>query len=991
MNWEYILLQRLGYNLQYLFCASLRRNDWRRMLILIVLFFASTSVCFSLPDETQHQFIEYLNHEKADLTHAIAEAKATSVPKDKKEVRIKKQQNELMLTLVRAKIENLQGFLANQRDLQQQLMRRLKQQQQAPLNKQFQVDQAQIIKINELVAINQKILRLIQDNLSLADQYRQALLETQSQLDIWQAKFEVKDRYTQLNKRVKDLKIARNKIYQKNIQLQKNKKYDANFNDRINYEAKILLNNQIIILLQHRITELKLRKNLIQFDYKLLENQDYKTIQTIVDTYKHAIEELDAMSESLKKMADLLKSEQILTQSNQKKQLQNLQKTIQTRLQEIAQQKQNLQQELEYRQQQLKKVISARQSLSEYHLSSFPNIVKQLIFIPTHLYNYHKLLLFKLKEKYLWQSGMQKTIFWLGLVVIVLAGACLSRLLKVVIRDKERSRLSAHLYDGILMLLYRNMVQMTAIALIIFPFYFNNLAFSHYRILVNLLLVWFVFRNLILIARLTLLERISDASGKDVRLYYRLRWLLIAGGWSTALMVLSHQLPLSYLMQDLFNRVFMIFLLALAVLIWKSKDLIPYLLRPILKAKKKYIKNSIKLLVILIPLTLSTTALFGLSGYMNLAWTMSWYQMYLLMVITCYILALGILVDALELLSEWMISSLRNGWLWIEVFLKPLDKILRILLLVISVILIFQLFGWYSDSWVMENLKQLSTYPFINFPGIHISFINTIEFLILLSILLWAAKWTREFCYRWLYRNSRDAGVRNSLSVFTQYAVVLTGGFITLRVLGIDFSGISMILGGLAVGMGFGLRDFASNIIGGIMLLIERPVREGDLITLGEYEGRVAHIGIRSMRVSSWDNMEVLIPNAETFNKPFTNWTHQDNVVRTVIPIKVCRTDDPFMVQQLILDVLAIIPEVLNNPPPQVFLKQIDEALIEFEVRYFINVELHTRFEVRSKALFAMNAQFKAAGIKPPIPPFTVELRESHDNDKQQPQISKRE
>ena len=67
-----------------------------------------------------------------------------------------------------------------------------------------------------------------------------------------------------------------------------------------------------------------------------------------------------------------------------------------------------------------------------------------------------------------------------------------------------------------------------------------------------------------------------------------------------------------------------------------------------------------------------------------------------------------------------------------------------------------------------------------------------------------------------------------------------------------------MVIGGLAVGMGFGLRDFASNIVGGLMLLIERPVREGDLITLGGYEGRVSHIGIRSMRVSSWDNMEVL-------------------------------------------------------------------------------------------------------------------------------------
>ena len=208
----------------------------------------------------------------------------------------------------------------------------------------------------------------------------------------------------------------------------------------------------------------------------------------------------------------------------------------------------------------------------------------------------------------------------------------------------------------------------------------------------------------------------------------------------------------------------------------------------------------------------------------------------------------------------------------------------------------------------------------------------------------------------------------------------MLGGYITLRVLGLDFTGMSVVIGGLAVGMGFGLRDFASNVVGGIMLLIERPVREGDLITIGEHEGRVAHIGIRSMRVSSWDNTEVLIPNAETFNKPFTNWTHQDSVVRSVVPIKVSREDDPILIQQLIFEVLQIIPEIMHEPPSQVLLKQIDEALIEFEVRYFINIQMHTRFEIRSKFLFALTAQFKAAGVKPPIPPLSVEIKNVGSN-----------
>ena len=330
--------------------------------------------------------------------------------------------------------------------------------------------------------------------------------------------------------------------------------------------------------------------------------------------------------------------------------------------------------------------------------------------------------------------------------------------------------------------------------------------------------------------------------------------------------------------------------------------------------------------MVLVPLTLFTTAMIGLVGYIDLAWTMSRYQVYLLLVLTTYVLVRGVLLDALEWTSKWMIASLHNGWLWIEVILKPCDAILRVSLVLLAVVVLFQGFGWSSDSHVVHTLRQIGQYPFVNLSGAHITLFSALEFVALIFVFIWFAKWTREFCYRWLYRQVADPGVRN--------------------------------------------------IVGGIMLLIERPVREGDLITLGEYEGRVAHIGIRAMRVSSWDNMEVLIPNAETFSKPFTNWTLQDNIVRTVVPIKVSRVDDPEMVQRLILDVLVIIPEVLSVPEPQVLLKKIDEVLIEFEVRYFINVQSHTRFEVRSNVLFAIMAQFKAAGVKSPIPSLSVEINE---------------
>ena len=901
----------------------------------------------------------------------------TEQPRDQRAVTLRKRQNQSMLTLIEAKIVSLDSFLLNQRKQQQNLTSQLKKLQLLPISKSDGVTiQQQIAKMNALNEANNQTIGLIVENLALAHRYQDLLRVENQQLDVWQAKIDEERRMNALTKRIVVLEQARSTLYKKNVELQLEKNADTSFSAHLNKESKLLLNNQAISLIQYRITGLEVQKKLLAANYLLIRNQDVKTIQSVTDTYKSAISQLDLINDSLKKIVRLLQNERDLVADGQlKQQFLHIQKTASLRLTQITAQQKKLQEALLKNQSQLLKQLSVRQGLTEYHLNSWPSITHQLFFIPLKCYHYIQSLALSIQGHFVWQDPWLSIFYWVSLFTILFVAVILRQLLKAVTLDQERQRLAGHLYDGILILLYRNIPYLTSLACLFLTCFLTRIPYVKYELLVNLLLVWIMFRSFILIARLVLLENLNDSSGQDVRLYYRLKWLLIVGGWTTALMLLSHQLPLSLLLADIFNRLFMLFLLAVSWVAWKSKDIIPYLLHPILKTKKRYVRHSISLLTILVPLILLTTAVIGLIGYIHLAWTLSRYQAYLLLLITGYVLVRGLVFDALEFGSEWMIASLHNGWLWIEVFLKPLDKMLRVTLILLSIVILFQLFGWYSDAFVMGTLQRFGHYPLVNVSGVHITLVSFLKFILLLCFFTWISKWTREFCYRWLYRNTSDAGIRNSLAVFTQYAIILMGSFITLRVLGLDFSGMSMVLGGLAVGMGFGLRDFASNIVGGIMLLIERPVREGDVITLGEYEGRVAHIGIRSMRVSSWDNMEVLIPNAETFNKPFTNWTHQDSVVRTVVPIKVSRADDPVMIQEIISDVLAVMPEILVDPEPQVFLKQIDDALIEFEVRYYINIQLYTRFEIRSKVLFALTAAFKTAGVKPPIPPFSVEIK----------------
>ncbi|MGQ3887463.1 mechanosensitive ion channel domain-containing protein [Legionella sp. CNM-1927-20] len=963
------------------------------MLIAVILLI-STAIAFARSSTTNSsKLIEYLTQEKTNLTLLISEAKLFAQPATEEEYAKRIQQNEALIALNKAKITSLESFLITQKKLQADFGLRLKQLQQFPVSDSPQINsQAKIERINALNEVNKKTIELINENLNLATRYQDLLLEQRQKLDLWKSKAQMRQRLNDLHSQEDKLNQSLDKLYENSLALQQKIKAEANNKTTYLLEAKLLLNNQVINLTQHKIASLNLQRKLIKADYELLKTPDIRTLQTVTDVYKSTISQLSDMEQALKKMVNMLDIEQRhLTESSIKQQFISLIRIINKRIADITIQEQTLQEDLENHQQELKKQLSVRQSLSEYRIDSWPMIMHELARIPTQFYNYVKSLTLKTRDNYLWQDTAPAVLIWITLIITAAGFYFLHHLLKRLTQDKERSRLSGHLYDGILTLLSRNMPYLALSGFLFVVLYLNKVPFSNYQLLFNLILVWLAFRTVLLVARLILLERISDSSGKDVKLYYRVKWLLLAGGWTTALMVFSYQLPLPLLVQDIFNRLFMLFLVAVSILVLKSKEVITHLLYPVLKTKKRYVRNAVMILMVLTPLTLLITAIIGLIGYINLAWTMSRYQVQVLFIITSYIVIRGLLFDALELISEWMISHSTNGWLWIEVILKPADKVLRVLLLIFSLVVFCQLFGWLSDSMMLAKLQRIGEYPLVNISGIHITSVSLIEFFIVLAVFYWVAKWTREFCYRWLYRSTRDAGIRNSLSVFTQYAVILIGSIITLRVLGFDFSGMSMVIGGLAVGMGFGLRDFASNIVGGIMLLIERPVREGDLITLGNYEGRVSHIGIRSMRVSSWDNMEVLIPNAETFNKPFTNWTHQDSIIRTVVPIKVSRADDPTVVQQLILDVLATSPEIVSEPPAQVFLKKIDEALIEFEVRYFINVQTHTRFEVRSNVLFAIMEQFKKAGIKPPIPPISVQLKELEEQESKEKKEKKYE
>lgn len=524
--------------------------------------------------------------------------------------------------------------------------------------------------------------------------------------------------------------------------------------------------------------------------------------------------------------------------------------------------------------------------------------------------------------------------------------------------------------------LKRHFVDIALIANITGMMFFFNVPLKSFYFIVYLFLVWMIFKSILSIARICLVETTHSTSGHDVKLYKRLRWVIFIGGSIVALTVFVHQLPLIYELKTLCGQLFLLFLLVVSLFLLRSRDIFPHLILVNAEAPHPYLQKSVSLLGILIPLLLLTNSVIGLAGYMNLVMTIAWYEGIFLILLIVYLVLRGLLTDGMEQVSRLMIQYVNNGWLWTEAFLKPLDKILRLALFLTAWVFLFILYGWDKQSPIVERLTWLAHYPLAKVLNTPITLLSIIELLILISVFYWIAKWTREFIFRTLSSHTKDMGIRNSLAILSQYTVIVSGIFICLRVLGIDFQALAFVAGMLSLGIGFGLRDLANNFVCGFLILLERPLRVGDIVSINNIEGEVTNIGSRAVTVRTWDHMELVVPNTEIFNKSFTNWTAKDNIVRTLIPIKISRYDNPHEVKVIIHNVLAMHKNVLKEPAPEVFLKEMNDTLMEFELRYFVNIrQVPSRISVMSSVLMSIWDVFAKHGIKPPYPQHEIYLR----------------
>ncbi len=631
-------------------------------------------------------------------------------------------------------------------------------------------------------------------------------------------------------------------------------------------------------------------------------------------------------------------------------------------------------------QQALSKAMARRQNLPAFDINAWQTLGENLIRIPTFLWR-NVLAVRDQAVKHLAQISVNQIIL-LGLTLGLWFGFWWEgkRMLLQLMHNLQvrRQTVKGDAVYIVLDLFRKHWGALNAVAATFVVLWLLSVNLSALTLFVYLALATFAFTFLLRLARLTLLETVVHISGHDVNLYRGIRWVGAFGYGLGVCAILAHTLPVDYSLSDFFNRLGMLYLFIVSLFLLYKRKVVPALLAPYLENARPYLHRLTRYLSVLIPLALLSNAVIGLIGYVGLAWRIAQYQMIFIVVLTSYILLRGMLIDIMRLCASFFIANIRNGWLWSEALLKPVDRLLRVGLFIFAWYVLFLAYGWDENSQAGQSVIQFLTYPLFTIGEAGISVVSFAVFIAVVALLYWGAKWSREFAYRLLLNHVRDKGVRNSLAVFTQYTVVIVGLYIALRAMAIDITALKFILGGLAVGIGFGLRDLANNFVSGILLLIERPVQTGDIVTMGEYEGEVVHIGMRSMTLHTWDHMEVLVPNSETFTKPFVNWTKQDSIIRTVIALKAHREDDPRRISAVIEKVLDEIPDVLADPKPEVLMREVNDALIDLEVRYFIDLEkVGSRIRARSKVLFKIWDAFKQNGMRWPYPQYDIHMTEA--------------
>lgn len=246
--------------------------------------------------------------------------------------------------------------------------------------------------------------------------------------------------------------------------------------------------------------------------------------------------------------------------------------------------------------------------------------------------------------------------------------------------------------------------------------------------------------------------------------------------------------------------------------------------------------------------------------------------------------------------------------------------------------------------------------------------------LLFVTLHLVSSRTQRLVTNKLMAKSRYDLGVRVATGSIVRYAILTLGLIVILQVVGLDLSTLTILLGALGVGIGFGLQTITNNFVSGLIILFERPVKVGDRVEVGGIAGNVVRISIRATEIITNDNISIIVPNSEFIANTVINWSHSDRAVRFNYEIGVAYGEDPEVVRTTLLEIALANDGVIKDRKPDVLLKEFGDSSVNFTLRVWTREYADRPGVLRSQLNYEIARIFKEKGIRIPYPQRDVHL-----------------
>ncbi|ASP36746.1 DUF3772 domain-containing protein [Labrenzia sp. VG12] len=264
----------------------------------------------------------------------------------------------------------------------------------------------------------------------------------------------------------------------------------------------------------------------------------------------------------------------------------------------------------------------------------------------------------------------------------------------------------------------------------------------------------------------------------------------------------------------------------------------------------------------------------------------------------------------------------------------------------------------------------------VQFGDIRLSLDSLIVLAVVFSLGVFITRWLKNLLRRSVLPQTRmDSGAQTAIVTGTGYVGLTLAALIAVSTAGLNLSSLAVVAGALSVGIGFGLQTIVSNFVSGIILLIERPIKEGDWIEVSGQSGYVRKISVRSTRIETFDRHDVIIPNSDLIAGTVRNMTLSNKSGRLLLPVRVAYGSDLEKVKSILIDAARGHFTIARYPAPFVLFSGLGESALNFELRCYLK-DVNNILTTKSDLYFTIYNELGKAGIEIPFPQQDLHVKD---------------